>query len=169
MWKHADIPKWDDSSQSNPVLQSPTTPCLSDMWKHADTPKLDVTPLIEPCPTEPYYMMWVWHVQDCKCTQVRCTPQSEPSSTHPYYTIWVWHVDTNIWTQVQWTPLPKQTQCYTLLLHHVSLTCGCIHMNPGQMYPPLQLNPVLQSPTMPCLFHMWMNAYVTRSHVPTSN
>ena len=64
-------------------------------------------------------------------------------------------------------PLHKQTQFYTLLLHHVSLTCGCISMNPGQMDPPPQANPVQQNPTTPCLLHMSMNAYVTTSHVPT--
>ena len=136
MWKHADIPKWDVSSQSNPVLQSPTTqcftcgsmqthpnemyppklipvlhspttPCLFDMWKHADIPKWDVSSLIKPSHFEPYYTMSLWHVEACRHTQMRCI------STNP-------------------------TQCFQALLHHVCLTCGSMQTYPNEMYPPIK-------------------------------
>ena len=112
------------------------------------------------------------HHMSLTCTRMADVPRSDvptwikPSASEPYYTIWVWHVDTYIWTQVQCTPSPNNPSATTLLLHHMSLTCGCIHMNPGSDVPPPQSNPVLQNPATLCLFHMWMNTYVTRSHVP---
>ena len=67
----------------NPVLQNCTTPCQFDMLKNADIHKSDVTPtqVIEPSPTEPYYTMSVWHVEQCRHTQVKCTP---PANSNKY-------------------------------------------------------------------------------------
>ena len=52
------------------------------MWKNADVPRSDVSPtqVIKPsAPTERYYTMSVWHVEECMCTQVRgTTPASQP-------------------------------------------------------------------------------------------
>ena len=77
MRKCADIPKWDVSPQSNPVLQSPTTPCLFDMWKHADISKWDVSPQIEPSASEPYYTVSIWHEEVCRHTKMRCIPPNQ--------------------------------------------------------------------------------------------
>ena len=100
------------------------------MWPTSPCPLL-----IEPSPTEPYYTMSVWHVEEWRHTQVRCT--------HP--TNW--------------------TQCYRVLLHRVSLICEKMQMYPGQIYTHCSLNPVLQSCTTPCQFDMWKNADVLRSDV----
>ena len=147
----------------NPVLQSCTTPRQFDMWKNADVPRSDVTPtppppLIKTSATEPYYIMSVWHVEECRHTQVRCTspcslypvlqscttpcqfdmwknadvPRSdvtptqvmEPSATEPYYTMSVWHVAECRWTHIRCTLPTNWTQCYRVVLYHVSLTFG---------------------------------------------
>ena len=109
------------TAQSNPVLQSPTTPCQFDMWKNADVPSSNVPPTnqtqfyrtllhhvslacgqmytypgqtyppIKPSATELYYAMSIWHVDECIHIQVRCTSSMEPSATEPYYTMSVWH------------------------------------------------------------------------------
>ena len=47
-----------------------------DMWKNAEVPRSDVTPtlinLVVQHPSMPG--QFVWHVEQCRCTQVRCTP-----------------------------------------------------------------------------------------------
>ena len=58
--------------------------------------------------TCPTTLCQFWHVEECRCTQVRCTPPAH-------------------WTQ-----------CYRVILHHVSLICGRIQMYPGQKYPPIK-------------------------------
>ena len=126
------------------------------MWKHADTPKLDVTPLIEPCPTEPYYTMWVWHVQECKCTQVRWTPQSEPSSTHP-----ATPYEFDMWTHT-YEPrcnTPSQTNP---VQHTPTMPCPFDmrkHADIPKWDVSPQWNPGLQSPTTLCPFDMKKHAH----------
>ena len=95
------------------------------------------TQLIEPSASQPYYSMRVWHVQECRWTQVRWTPQSNPvleSHTTPCeFDMW-----TTAYEPRSHVPPANQTQCYRPQLHHVSLTCRYIHINPGQMYPPIK-------------------------------
>ena len=60
------------------------------MWDSADIPNSDVPhpQLINPIATEPYYIMSVEHVEECRHTLVICTtPLINPSGTEPYYTM----------------------------------------------------------------------------------
>ena len=55
------------------------------MWKYADIPKVRCTPPANSNPVlqSPTSTMWVWHVQECKCTQVRCNPSHNPHQLNP--------------------------------------------------------------------------------------
>ena len=131
-------------------LQSFTTSCQFDMWKNADVNRSDITlirpplhpptvlspSLIEPSATEPYYTRSVSHVKECRHTQVRCTLP----------TLW--------------------TQCYRVVLHHVSLICDRMQMYLGQMYHPL-IKPSGTDPyfSAPTIEPHGTEAYCTRCQV----
>ena len=102
------------------------------MWKYADVLRSDVPfPLfIKAMPTQPYYTMSLWHVEDCRNTQVSCTlpPLIKPSATQPYYTMWMWHV---YMYAVRHTP-PGSGICWPrAVLHH---TLGQPHIQSGDIH-----------------------------------
>ena len=102
--------KWVPKSRCTPLLIKPTgrEHQVSLTCQRMQTyPGQMYPPLIKLSGTEHYYTRWVWHVEECRCTQVRCTSPT------------------------------NRTEWYKALLHQVSLTCGRMQMYPGQMYPPL--------------------------------
>ena len=90
--------------QSTLVLHSPTTPSQFDMWKDAHISRTHVSPCSLHLVLQSPTTLSVWDVQECRHNKLRPTPS------------------------MNWT------QCYTALLHHLSLTCGRMHTYPGHMY-----------------------------------
>ena len=117
---HSIEPQW---------LQSPTTPCQFDIWKNADVPRSDVHPqLIEPnTPTELYYTMSVWYVEEYRCTQVRqYTPHSLNLVVQNPTILCQFDMSKNAGVPRSnvHSPLLIEPSATELVLHHVSLICG---------------------------------------------
>ena len=166
MWKNTDVPSSDTHPPANQTQCSYTALLhhVSLTCGRMQTYPCEIYhPPINLSGTEPYYTMSVWHVEAYRHTQVRCIPLLiAPSATEPYYTMSVWDVEECRNTQVRSTPPTNWTQCYRVLLHHVSLTCGRMQMYPGQMNTTLPIEPSATESTAPCQFDMWQNVDVPR-------
>ena len=122
--------------------------------------------LIKPSSTKAYPIIAVSHVEEGRCTQVRCTPHITPSGTeHPTTSCPIWPCGRmQTYAGHIYHPL-NQPEWYRALLHHINLTCGRMHMCPGQMYTPCWLNPVLLTCTTLYQFDMHKNADTPSSDV----
>ena len=96
------------------------------------SPNLHQLNLVLQSPTTPCQFD-MWKNADVSSSDVptKMNPVAHTPATPYEFDMWTHTYEP--WCNV---PPPKQTQCYTLLLHHVHLTCGSMQTYPNEMYPP---------------------------------
>ena len=94
------------------------------------------TPWIDPSSTVHYYIMSVWHVQECRHMQVTyTTPSMNLSGRKPQYIMSLWHIEPCRHTHIRCIPPMNGTHCYRALLHSISFICRRVQMYPGHVDP----------------------------------